>query len=492
MNRRAQLSPPNREFFRNVSDAAFSNPFGPERADLDQKIFGSSNRSDDAARDGAILKVMESVAELDREGRADFRLYFGEELEAVRNTLLFETYHRFTSDFDNLILEQISKRDTPCRVPFAADTLALLGKRGFTHEEALQYFGFFYQIRRAFYFIDQSLKGRCDSMKELKKHLWNNLFTSNIRWYGNSLWNRMEDFSTFLFGETGTGKGSAAAAIGRSGFIPFNEEENRFAESFTRNFISINLSQYPETIIESELFGHRKGSFTGAIDSHQGVFSRCTPFGSIFLDEVGEISIPVQIKLLQVLQGRSFTAVGDHKPQRFYGRVIAATNRSLDGLRAAGIFRDDFYYRLCSDIITVPPLRQRLREDPGELDLLLEFTIQRIAGKASRDLLEPVKRSLKKDPGFNYQWPGNVRELEQAIRRIILTGSYNGDTRRHATSPEDRLMHEMNAGSLNAQEILSSYCSMLYSRHNTYEKVAQITGLDRRTVKKYIDMNSLQ
>jgi sigma54-dependent transcription regulator len=96
-------------------------------------------------------------------------------------------------------------------------------------------------------------------------------------------------------------------AIGRSGFIPFDRKKGCFKESFTRSFIAINLSQYPETLIESELFGHCKGAFTGAVEDYEGVFDRCSPFGAILLDEIGEVGEPIQIKLLQVIQERVFT-----------------------------------------------------------------------------------------------------------------------------------------------------------------------------------------
>src|SRR5438552_12916529 len=185
------------------------------------------------------------------------------------------------------------------------------------------------------------LIGQSPCMKELRRHLWNNIFTHDVRCYDRYLWNRMEDFSTLLLGETGTGKGTAAAAIGRSGFIPFDEKKGCFAESFTRGFIALNLSQYPETLIESELFGHKKGAFTGAIEAHEGIFSRCSAYGAIFLDEIGEVSASLQIKLLQVLQERTFSPVGSHETLRFRGRVIAATNQPIDHLRQR--IRDDFF-----------------------------------------------------------------------------------------------------------------------------------------------------
>jgi transcriptional regulator with GAF, ATPase, and Fis domain len=297
----------------------------------------------------------------------------------------------------------------------------------------------------------------------------------------------MEDFSTLLLGETGTGKGAAAAAIGRSEFIPYVPGPRRFAANFAESFIAINLSQYPETLIESELFGHRKGAFTGAIDHHEGVFERCDPHGALFLDEIGEVSIPVQIKLLQVLQERTFTPIGGREKKRFPGRVIAATNRPLDKLRRDGRFRQDFYYRLCSDVIEVPTLRQRIRESPAELEQLARLLVGRIAGERASELAAPVMEALERDLPRGYAWPGNVRELEQAVRRILLTGRCAEVVREGAPGEEDALAERIRAGQLTADELLSRYCALLYRRLGSYAEVARQTGLDPRTSRKYIE-----
>ncbi|TFH50035.1 MAG: sigma-54-dependent Fis family transcriptional regulator, partial [Lysobacterales bacterium] len=317
--------------------------------------------------------------------------------------------------------------------------------------------------------------------------LWNNVFTSDVRIYERHLWNRMEDFSTLMLGETGTGKTSAAAAIGRSGLIPYDEKRGCFAASFTSTFVAANLSQYPESIIESELFGHRKGAFTGAIDHHQGLFERLSNYGALFLDEIGEVSVPIQIKLLAVLQERRYSPVGSHEQLRFDGRVIAATNRSMTELRESRDFRDDFLYRLCSDVIEVPPLRRRLQEHPAELEQLVSLLVTRATGSEAPELSDRVVRSLRATLPDDYPWPGNVRELEQAVRRVLLNGRYEGVALTGGHDDEEQLAADLQAGSLTATELLSRYCRTLYARLGSYEQVARHIELDRRTVKKYIE-----
>jgi DNA-binding NtrC family response regulator len=211
-----------------------------------------------------------------------------------------------------------------------------------------------------------------------------------------------ETKSTVLItGETGTGKELAARAI-----------HDRSAQR-QMPLVKVNCAALPETLLESELFGHVKGAFTGAIANKRGRFTLADG-GTIFLDEIGTLSGAVQIKLLRVLQEREFEPLGGERTQKVDLRVIAATNRDLRALVAAGQFREDLFYRLSVIPISIPPLRER-RED---IPLLVEHFLRkhgRRTGRRAERVSEEAMRALAE-----YDWPGNVRELENAIERAVV------------------------------------------------------------------------
>jgi transcriptional regulator with PAS, ATPase and Fis domain len=213
----------------------------------------------------------------------------------------------------------------------------------------------------------------------------------------------------------------------------------------------------------------------------------CSRYGSVFLDEIGDINEQTQIKLLQVLQERTFYPVGSHEKMRFAGRVIAATNKGLDELRIQGRFRDDFYYRLCSDCIEVPSLSERIMENPTELEELVKHTISQITGQETDKLSGIVMDVIKTRLGNNYSWPGNVREMEQCVRRIIIKRDYQGQAIK-THDLKDKLAESIANYELSASELLGDYCKLLYKKFGSYEEASRRTGLDRRTVKKYIEM----
>ncbi len=491
MARPAKIDPADKDFCRAVATAAFTNPFSTSFRELTESIVG--HELSPALRQEAFARAIVARADKFTEaGCGDLTSFTGADREIMRRFFLYEVYQRFYQELDALVVEQERAGDTSLKVRFAREAIAQLEMRGFERAEAVRVFAIFYQIRRAHHFIVRGLPGRSACMLNFRRHLWTSVFTHDIGWYERRLWNRMEDFSTLLLGETGTGKGTAAAALGRSGFIPYDDYRGTFTESFAASFISLNLSQFPETLIESELFGHRKGAFTGAMEAHQGIFARCSPHGAIFLDEIGDVSPPVQIKLLQILQERVFTPVGSHERLRFNGRVIAATHRPIHELRTHGIFREDFYYRLCSDTIIVPSLRERFRDDPLEREDLLEHVLLRTVGAPEPELAELVRRALRESVGQSYDWPGNVREFEQAIRRILITQRYVPERATEPAGEMDRLLAQVKDGAIDASQLLAGYCRLLYSRSRNLEAVARITRLDRRTVKRHLGFTTEQ
>jgi hypothetical protein len=483
-----QLRHEEREFFSLVERAVFANPFSEEREEIDRRIAGRfPGGTVEETLQRAIREITVRIDRFEQQGRGDIRTFSDKDRPLVENVFLYDFFHRFLDRFDELIADQSRAGDAPLPVPFAEEAFALLHRRGFTAESSLRYFEVAYQLRRAFFFIHRNIVGSSPCMRELRRKLWNNVFTHDLNLYHRHLWDRMEDFSTLILGETGAGKGTAAVAIGRSGFIPFDKKRGAFAESFTTMFVELNLSQFAENLIESELFGHRKGAFTGAVDDYRGVFERCSRHGAIFLDEIGEVSVPIQIKLLRVLQERDFRPVGGQQLRRFEGRVIAATNRPLNELRKAGRMRDDFFYRLCSDVIVVPPLRQRIQENADELDHLLRFVVERLLGEPSASVVEKVRDVIGQRLGRDYPWPGNVRELEQCVRSTLLNRHYHGFALPGTADPADPLAQALRDGTLDARELLAGYCFVQYRRCGTYEAASRQLQLDRRTVKKHVE-----
>ncbi len=482
-----ELSNEEREFFLLIKQAILANPFSPQRDELDQKISGADS-SAAAVRplESAVDAVKQRIQTLDRTDRGNINLFSGTDRQLVESLFAFDFFYSFRKQFDQLIQEQIDAGDRVIKFSFANAARASLQKRGFEEKSIQRIMEESYQFRRAFFFINRNLAGRSAVMQQLRRDLWNNIFTHNFELYREYLRDRMEDFSTIILGETGAGKGAVAASIGNSGYIPFDMKKNRFAESFSRYFIPVNLSQFPESLIESELFGHKKGAFTGAIEDYSGVFSRCGQHGSIFLDEIGEISLPMQIKLLQVLQERIYYPVGSRKQERFYGRVIAATNGSIDKFRSQGTFRDDFYYRLCSDVIYVPSLRERIEQDAEELDHLIAVIVKRTVGREAPEFVEMVHEVINNRLGKAYSWPGNVRELEQCVRRVLLKKDYAGDNKISRHDLKVELLDGLENGVIPANRLIAGYCKLLYERYGTFEEVSKRTKLDRRTVAKYI------
>jgi transcriptional regulator with GAF, ATPase, and Fis domain len=209
------------------------------------------------------------------------------------------------------------------------------------------------------------------------------------------------DSTVLITGETGTGKELIARAI------------HKRSQRSTRAFVSVNCAAIPQSLITSELFGHEKGAFTGATQRRLGRFELAEG-GTLFLDEIGELPVETQIALLRVLQEREFERVGGTEPLRADVRVIAATNRDLQGAITGGTFRSDLFYRLNVFPIALPPLRER-KED---IQPLVSYFVDRYAKRAGRKIRGIRKSAL--DSLESYSWPGNIRELQNVIERSLI------------------------------------------------------------------------
>jgi hypothetical protein len=497
-----------RRFAEAIARVAYENPFLPERVDNERAALGrefsevgvvwSAKNADlkapelhperpnirrlreltwtavERAREKLVTKKSDVRAgELELyEDLALYALFARYELELYALSVdeskappKFSSYPRFRRDFERLLVEPglaFPSGLTPAR------TIAL-----------------FFQIRRAFHYIFRYLLGSSLPVAQLRAETWRSVFTHDLRAYQRGVYEKMRDIPTLVVGASGTGKDLVAQAIGYSRYLAFDEERLRFVEAFTKQFHPLSIAALPASLVESELFGHRRGSFTGALEDRQGFLEACGPDGTVFLDEIGELLPELQVKLLRALQARAFQRVGETSPRLFLGKIVAATNRDLDRGLAEGWFREDLYYRLCADRIQTPSLRERLDEDPEELALLVGTLAERVAGLAvaprlARDVLDCIARDL----GSDYAWPGNVRELEQCVRNVLVRKSYRPA---RGIAPRAALDDALLASGLTTDALVRRYSKLHYERHGNFVEVGRRLGLDRRTVKDHVE-----
>jgi len=209
------------------------------------------------------------------------------------------------------------------------------------------------------------------------------------------------DSTVLILGETGTGKELIARAL------------HRRSKRANRPFVRVNCAAIPQSLIASELFGHEKGAFTGALQRRVGRFEAANG-GTLFLDEIGELPMETQIALLRVLQEREFERLGSNHPVSVDVRLIAATNRDLPAAVAAGTFRQDLFFRLNVFPISVPSLRER----PEDIPLLIEYFVGRYTKEAGKKIRQIGKHTLEQLQG--YHWPGNIRELQNVVERAVI------------------------------------------------------------------------
>ncbi|AWI08517.1 sigma-54-dependent transcriptional regulator [Ereboglobus luteus] len=519
------FSPDELHFAQAVGRISASNHFLPERVELEREALGSAftesgaawneHISDDNALTHpnivALLKRSETLAENIRarwpkDGRGITR----EEMVAYINVASFWLYHAYALQFDALIQESEERRHAAARkqetsrAETAPDNkltirpnfygafrntlehlLRLPGIAILDEEPAPHLFAYAFQLRRAFHYIHRALAGGSRPMVRLRAQIWESIFTRDIGRYRRALYSRMHDYATLITGPSGTGKELVARAIGLSRYIPFDARRGEFADDYTGAFFPLNLSALSPTLIESELFGHRRGAFTGALADRAGWLEICPANGAVFLDEIGDVDTAIQVKLLRTLQSRAFQRLGDTDTRTFQGKIIAATHRDLPAEIRGGRFREDFYYRLCSDVVRTPSLREQLDDAPTELETLAAHIARQLLGDGeapafARESVAWIRKRL----GAAYAWPGNFRELEQCMRNLLVRGEYHPASL-HASGGDTGDWNALLAnGSLTAEDLLRRYTRQVHAQSGrNIEETARRLDVDRRTVK---------
>lgn len=497
-----------RSFLEAVSNLAFCNPFLPERTAYERAALGSefvegepvwsmAVESPDLPRVNAwrIVERLEPIIENLRTRLLEGAKRSAHEMALYEDGVLHLLYQRYYRSFLSAGFGPDSARPDRRRWHFYKDFLAdwehLFEPEGLSKRiDPAHTFSSFRQIERAFDQIFLDIIGSSMPAAQLRGAIWQSIFTHDLRRYRRTLYARMGDFATLITGPSGTGKELAARAIAQSRYVPFDAVELCFAEDTAGTFFPINISALSPTLIESELFGHRRGSFTGAIGDRKGWLETCPSLGSVFLDEIGDLDPAIQVKLLRVIETKSFHPVGDTTRRQFQGKLIAATNRNLeDGIRS-GSFREDLYYRLCSDQITTPSLSEQVKNSPRVMRELVVYMAGRVAGAEAEELVPEILLWIEQNLR-DYHWPGNYRELEQCVRNMLIRRNYRPSQPPGRNALEE-CTKDFRDGRLTAEGLLSRYCTMMYSKTESYEEAARRLDMDRRTVKSKVDQDLLE
>jgi transcriptional regulator with AAA-type ATPase domain len=486
----------------------YCNPFLPERIEYERAILGEGfietdgawhkHVEEEAERPNIELLTQRAkvLADVAREGLVAGQRLGDFERELYGDTVLYYLFNSYTLPLSEYVIDAEQGKASDNAVAqlygrFQEDVIHYLGIPGATFSlgETDHIFACFFQLRRAWHHIYDNIIGGSIASARLRAAVWQSIFTCDMRRYRRALYSRMGDITTLITGPSGTGKELVARAIGLSRYIPFNPKTKRFATDVAQCFFPINLSALSPTLIESELFGHRKGAFTGAVADRTGFFELCPPDGAVFLDEIGDLDPAIQVKLLRVLQTRVFQRIGDPTDRRFEGKVVAATNRDVAKEMQEGRFRDDLYYRLCSDIIVTPSLREQIEGSPEQLHNLLLFITRRVAGpEEAESLAEEVADWIRDNLDPGYAWPGNVRELEQCVRNIMIRKAYQPTRGCNPLSkPREVFLDAVKAQSLTIDELVIQYCTLVYADTGSYQETSRRLGMDRRTVKDRVD-----
>jgi DNA-binding NtrC family response regulator len=517
----AFLSRPERRQVEAIAQIGYCNPFLPERLKWERQVLGNQFQEGAAVMNLPstmdaeekvfenfllILKRAHELADMLRVRVLDGHCSREDDQRLYRELILFTLYGKYFS-LVNLSRDQRksaeSRQYAECWQSFLKDYqwyLSIDGVKLPVYFDPVHCFSIFRQLDRAFQHIFVYILGRSMPMARLRATIWESIFTHDMSRYIRGVYKSVGEITTLITGPSGTGKELVARAIGLSRYQRFDPKSKKFGDEIEPQMLSVNLSALSSTLIESELFGHCKGAFTGAVADRQGWLEVCSQTGAVFLDEIGELDHAIQVKLLRVLQTQEFSRVGESRARTFEGKFIAATNRELELEIQCGRFRKDLYYRLCADQIQTPTLHEQLVDCPEDL---FELTCS-IAARLLRHVPEEVDALasetvnwIEQNLGTKYDWPGNIRELEQCVRNVLIRKSSRPPKRTvgcsetaadltKAAGSDEHFIKGLLAGELTLEEVTQEYVSHVYRLTGRFDLAASKLGVNWRTVRSKV------
>ena len=504
-----------------IAQIGYCNPFLPERLNWERQALGArfqegaavmnlpSTTADEEKVFGNFLLLLKLAQELADALRV--RVLAGQctredDQRLYRETILFMLYGKYFS-LVNLSAEQRmsaeSRQYGRSWEPFLKDYRWYLEIEGVElpgYFDPVHCFSIFRQLDRAFQHIFIFVLGGSMPMARLRSTIWESIFTHDMGRYIRGVYKTIGEITTLITGPSGTGKELVARAIGLSRYQKFNPTSKQFDDAHEPQMLAVNLSALSSTLIESELFGHCKGAFTGAVADRAGWLEVCGASGTVFLDEIGELEQSIQVKLLRVLQTQKFSRVGESKTRTFEGKFIAATNRALQSEIQGGRFREDLYYRLCADLIQTPTLHEQLVDRPEDLHELTRSIAARLLRHVPAEvdaLASEAVAWIEQHLGIDYPWPGNIRELEQRVKNVLIRkpdcppnraagySAPNGNAAQAAQS-DGSFVKALLAGDLTLDEVTQGYAAHVYQQTKRFDLAASKLGVNWRTVRSKV------
>jgi DNA-binding NtrC family response regulator len=418
----------------------YMNPFDPRWNDFENILTRGNRRPEDRVPGDALARISGEVQEQVARAAAVVRddpAPAQQALWVYGGAAIYALWDRYRPEFQKLI--DTGGVDVPFREAFEDSYRSLLLDRpDLEATEPRHLLGLMYQWQRIVFFTATKLRGFARSAAAARAAIYQAVRGSTACTYARGLYRSMEKIPVLITGEMGTGKEVAAQCIGWGGYIPLDKKGARFVVSHREALVSRNLAEVPPSLVGGELFGHVRGSFTGAIADRDGLFTIPGPWCALFLDEIGEILLDVQAALLRPEEVREIVPYGASRARGIYGRHLFATNKDLPTLCLEGKFRPDLLARLSGVRILMPPARQMFAEDPDDLARHVFWTLEGLVhdqAEAWAWTARIVRHVAEKLPG--YTWPGNMRELRRLTERYLLSG---GDMPAHellapATAP---------------------------------------------------------